>query len=130
MILQSVGPYLVAEPDAAPLLAEVDQHSLLGGGDPLEGVLELLPAVTAERAEHFAGQALGVDAGQDRLAAGDLAADQRQRLVLTDVVDDDAEGPPRRGQVSFRIPVRLRGQSGLVLYDGGSVACQRERGSR
>ena len=61
LLLERVGPDLVEEPDAAPLLAQVEQHPALVPLDRLQPGGELVAAVAAERAQHVAGQALGVE---------------------------------------------------------------------
>ncbi len=57
-ILQTVGGQLVCEPDTPPLLSQVDDDSLTGFRDELHGAVKLGPAVTAQRAEYIAGEAL------------------------------------------------------------------------
>ena len=75
--LELVGADLVAEPDPAPLLPEVEQHALPTAGDLGLRGLELLLAVALERAERLARQALGVHANDDPTAAANLAHDER-----------------------------------------------------
>ena len=76
-----VRAQLVAEPDAAPLVAaEVHDDAPALGGDPLERAVELHAAVAAHRAEHVAGEALGVHADEHVVGAGDLAAHEREVL--------------------------------------------------
>src|SRR5690606_27548346 len=50
-VLQVVGLELVAEPDAAPLLLEVDHGAVALPVDPLHGGMELLAAVASCGAE-------------------------------------------------------------------------------
>jgi hypothetical protein len=57
MRLQRVGPDLVSEADAASFLAQVDEDARSGGGDLVEGALELIPAIALQALEDFAGQA-------------------------------------------------------------------------
>jgi hypothetical protein len=79
LILHDIGAQLVDETDAPPLVAGgVDQHALPGGVDGAQRELELDAALTAQRAERIAGQALGVDPCQDVLRTGHLAPDERE----------------------------------------------------
>ena len=72
-VLEPVGAQLLGEADAATLVpAQVDDHPALGG-HPLERAVELRPAVAALRAEHVAGEALGVHPHERRPALGALA---------------------------------------------------------
>ena len=71
--LERVGPDLVAEPDPAALLAQVQEHPPAAQGDVVEGAVELRATVALERPEHLAREALGVDADGDRLGAAELA---------------------------------------------------------
>ena len=89
LLLQPVGAHLVPEPDAAALVApEVHDDALALGRDLAERGVELHAAVAAQRAEHVAGEALGVDPDEHVLLARDLAADERDVL---DVVEERAE---------------------------------------
>ena len=65
-VLQRVGVELGVEPDAAPLLPQVQQVAA-GLGDALDGLAQLRPAVAALAAEHVAGEAFAVrpDSGAD-----------------------------------------------------------------
>src|SRR2546426_21184 len=58
-ILQRVGVELVVQADAAALLAQVEQDAA-DVVDAFDGLPQLRAAVTAGRAEHVPGQALGV----------------------------------------------------------------------
>ena len=59
LLLQAVGGDLVADADAAALVAaEVHDHAAALLGDDLHGRVELDAAVAAQRAEHVAGEAL------------------------------------------------------------------------
>ena len=72
-VLQRVGAQLVREPDAAALLAQVEQHARAALGDRAQRRVQLRAAVAALRAEHVAGEALRVHAHQRRLAAAHVA---------------------------------------------------------
>ena len=56
--LERVRADLVAEADAAPFLAQVEEHAAAALGDEVEGAVELRAAVALERPEHLARQAL------------------------------------------------------------------------
>src|SRR5450631_1317889 len=108
-VLECVGADLVAEPDAAPLLPEVDDEAGPFGGDPLERGVELLPAVALERPDHLGGPALGVDTAEHVAGAGDVAAHDRHVLldhgrlalgVRGVAINDQAEQPMRGGKLS------------------------------
>ena len=82
LVLQRVGAQLVAEADAAALVAAQvhdDAAALARRSAPCARV-ELHAAVAAHRAEHVAGEALGVHAHEHVLLARDLAAHERHVL--------------------------------------------------
>src|SRR6266536_4953696 len=58
-VLERVRADLVEEPDAASLVAEVEQHPAVGAPYLLEAGLQLLAAVTAQGAKRLTGQTLG-----------------------------------------------------------------------
>ena len=87
-LLQLVGPQLVEQAYAATFLREVEEHAAALLLDPKERVLELLAAVAAERMEHVAGQAFGVDSDQNVVLALHLALDHCDVVLL---VDEGAE---------------------------------------
>ena len=65
LVLQGVGPQLVGDADAPALVApQVDHHAHACLGHPLDGGGQLEAAVAAQRPEHVAGEALGVDPDQ------------------------------------------------------------------
>ena len=64
LLLELVGPQLVEQADAAPLLEQVEQHAPALLGDRLDRAVELVAAVAALGAEDVAGQALAVDPHQ------------------------------------------------------------------
>src|SRR5690606_3627625 len=79
-VLQLVGLQLVHQADAAALVtAHVQHHAAALGVDHLQGGVELGAAVAAQRAEHVAGQALGVHAHQHVLAVADVATHQDRK---------------------------------------------------
>ena len=81
LVLQRVRPQLVAEPDPAALVAaQVDDDALALGRDLLERLVELQPAVAAQRPEHVAGQALRVHAHEHVRLPRHLAAHERHVL--------------------------------------------------
>ena len=80
LVLQRVGLQLGDQPHPAALVApQVDDDATLGS-DPLEGTLQLRPAVTALRAEHVPREALGVEAHQGALVPSAPGTDQREVL--------------------------------------------------
>src|SRR6185369_16302408 len=85
-ILQLVRLELVQQTDAPPFLVEVDDHAASVSGDHAHRFVQLPPAVTAQRVEDVAGETLRVHAGHDVLAVADLAVDQRDVLVIVDIV--------------------------------------------
>src|ERR671937_637781 len=68
LILERVRPELVHEADAATLLPQVEQHATAFLRDAVEGGVELVAAIAAERPERVASEALVVDAYEDRPA--------------------------------------------------------------
>ena len=85
LVLELVGPDLVADADAAALVAaEVDDHAGALVGDHLHGRVELHAAVAAHRAEHVAGEALAVHPHQDVVDAGDVAPDHGEVLLAVE----------------------------------------------
>jgi hypothetical protein len=67
-VLQGVRVELRVEPDAASLLAQIEQVAA-GFGDALDGLTQLRSAVAALAAEHVAGEALAVRADQRQRAS-------------------------------------------------------------
>ena len=84
---------------AALVAAHVDDDAALGG-DPLERAVELRPAVAALRAEHVAGEALGVHPHERRPLGDAERADEREVLDAGQhvAVGQRAEGAVARGQ--------------------------------
>ena len=82
LVLQRVRAQLVAEPDAAAFVAaQVHDDAVALLGDALPSPRSSCgAAVAAHRAEHVAGEALGVHAHEHVLVAGDLAAHEREVL--------------------------------------------------
>ena len=85
---------LVEQPNAPPFLIEIDDHAAALGRDEVHRRIELPAAVTAQRLEDIAGETIRVDANQRVLAVSDLAVDERDMLLLVDVVLV-ADDPPR-----------------------------------
>ena len=98
LLLELVGAQLVEQADAAALLGEVEQHALALALDHRQRRLELLAAVAAQRVEDVAGEALGVDADEHVLGAGDVALDHRDVVLVVDqrAVADGGEVAERR----------------------------------
>ena len=96
LLLQLVGADLVAEADAAALVAaQVDEDAPALLLDEVERGLQLGAAVAAQGAEDVAGQALGVDPDEHVVGAGHVAHDERQVLLVVQhgLVDVGAELP-------------------------------------
>ena len=85
LVLQLVRLELVDEPDAAALLEQVEEDAPARLDDLLHGERELGAAVAAGRTEDVAGQALRVDADEDRLVFADLPVNERDVLLVGDV---------------------------------------------
>ena len=81
LLLQLVRLQLVQQADPAALLRHVEEDAAALLLDPAERQLELLAAVAAERVEDVAGEALGVDAHEHVLLAGDLALHERDVVL-------------------------------------------------
>src|SRR5208282_351840 len=91
LVLQRVGANLVAEPDSAALLVEINHHAAVRRHDSLHRLLQLLTAVASRRRKHVAREALRMEPHQRRASAADLALDQRQMLAaIDDVAEDDS----------------------------------------
>src|SRR5580698_7337535 len=75
IILQRVGANLVAKPDAATFLVEINHDAAIRRHDSLERLLQLLTAVASRRREHVASQALRMEPHQRRAPAADLPLD-------------------------------------------------------
>ncbi len=87
-LLEFVRSQLGQQADAAPLVAaEVDDDAAALLGDAPHGRLQLGSAVAAQRVEDVAGEALGVQPGEDVLALADVAVDEGD---VFDAVDGGA----------------------------------------
>ena len=85
LVLERVGPELVAEADAAALVAaQVHDHAAALLGDALHRLVELGAAVAAQRAEHVAGEALGVHPDEHVVLALHRALDERDVLLAVE----------------------------------------------
>ena len=97
LLLQLVRPDFVAEADAAALVApQVDEDAAPFLLNQVERGLQLRPAVTAQGAEHVAGQTLGVDPHQHVLGPGHLAHHECEVLLVVQhrLVDEGPELTP------------------------------------
>src|SRR5438128_1406470 len=101
LVLQLVGAKLVQEPDAAPLLAHVQEDSTALALDDGERLVELGTAIAAAAAEDVSGEAFGVHADEDGLLAPHIAHDQSQGqpVVHRGLVGDAGELPVLGGQL-------------------------------
>src|SRR3546814_317359 len=85
LLLEPVGPDLVADADAPALVApEVDDHAAALALHELHRRIELDAAVAAHRAEDVAGEALAVHPDQDVVLAGHGALHQRYVLLAVE----------------------------------------------
>ena len=100
LILQFVGVDFVAQPDAAPLLIEVDDGAPAFAVDHLHRLVELLAAVAAVRAENVARGARRMHAHQHRFVFGPLPFRQGHMLHAVGFLAErcDLEFAPLRGQ--------------------------------
>ena len=73
LFLELVGAYLLHQTDATALLVEVDDEAAALLLDELHGLVQLLAALAAHRAEDVPCGAAGVDAHQYGLAISDVA---------------------------------------------------------
>src|ERR1700735_1162957 len=90
VVLQRVGANLVAQPDAATLLVEINHDASIRRHNSLERLLQLLTAVASRRREHVAGEALRMEPHERRAPAADLALDQSEMLAaIDDVAEND-----------------------------------------
>ena len=76
LVLQVVGLDLFDQPDAAAFLRQIDQHAGPFAADHLQGHVELVAAVAAERRQQVAGEAGRVQPHQRR---GDFRRDRPSR---------------------------------------------------
>ncbi len=100
LVLQAVGADLVDQPDAAAFLTQVEHDALVHLADHLERGFELVAAIAAQRADHVARQALGVQTHGHILGAEDLALDDGNVFLLVAVIPEghDVEIAEARGQ--------------------------------
>jgi hypothetical protein len=108
LVLELVSAKFGHEADAAAFLLLVEEDAGAFVGDALEGEVELVVAVAAQRVKDVAGEALGVDADDGRLAMdiahdeGDGAFDRFARGIagLRDAFEaKDAKLTPAGGEV-------------------------------
>src|SRR3990170_4793648 len=103
-LLESVGANLVAETDAAALLAHVHQDAAALLRYLLHRQLDLVAAVAAKGVKDIAGHALGVHPHEDGFRRGDVTHDEGGVLVGVDVgaVGVEAELPEAAGDGGLR----------------------------
>jgi hypothetical protein len=77
-VLQFVSFQLRHQPDAAALLILIDHEPATFVGDSLHRHFQLVVAITAQRPEYFAGEALRMDP-QQRSSFDQIAHDNRER---------------------------------------------------
>src|SRR5438132_3080979 len=133
--LQRVSANLVAEPDAAAFLAQVENDAAGRGADQGQGVLQLITAVAFQAAQDLAGEALAVDADGHSLATAHLALDRGDVLLVRAALaeDDYPEQPVAGGQRRSRIDVdwrvgttqRAQQRSGLIVPQDGPPSRRR-----
>ena len=76
LVLERVGADLVHQPDAPPLLVEIEQHAAALLDDLLHGRVQLPAAVAPRGMKQVAGQTRGVHAGEHVLPVANLSADE------------------------------------------------------
>lgn len=84
LLLEPVGADFGGEPDAAALLAHVDEDTPAGRVDVAEGIVELVAAVAAPGAEDVAGQTFAVDADGDGVLPVDGSLHQGEVVLAID----------------------------------------------
>src|SRR5207248_10639980 len=94
--LEAVRADLVEEPDPPPLVVEIEEDAALGAPDHREGGAQLVAAVAAQRAEHVPGEALGVEADENRFGPVELAPRERDDLGAVETEHADTEVAPAR----------------------------------
>ena len=101
LVLQAVRAQLVEQPDAASLLAQVEDHPGLLLADGAQRRHQLVAAVTSQRAQCVTGKALAVDADGHVVLTEGIALDDGHVVLAVAVVPeaDDMEGPEDGGQV-------------------------------
>src|SRR5687767_2044381 len=75
-ILKLISKELIHESDSAAFLELINQNSDSPLPDLFKRKMELIPAIASTGGENVAGQALGVNAEQDGVLAGDIAHHQ------------------------------------------------------
>src|SRR5205814_9466157 len=88
LVLELVRANFVRQPDAAPLLIQVKEHTSSFSRDPPHRKIELSTAIAADRVKDIAGEALGVDPNKDVFAIRDVAAHERDvGLIIQHVLE-------------------------------------------
>src|SRR6266478_3794262 len=89
---------------AASRVVEIEKDAATFLGDGFQGARDEFAAVARGGTEDVAGQAMGMDAHQGRLRSFEIAAHQRDVLVVVHIagVRDHAEIAKARGQDGFR----------------------------
>ena len=85
-LLERVRRDLVGQPDATSLLVEVDDDAGAAALDELHGELELLAAVTLERAQHLGGEALVVHSNREVAGAAHVPDEDGHGLAVVPLV--------------------------------------------
>ena len=85
-VLQTVGADFVGQTDTASFLTQIQHNTLVHLADFLQRGFELVAAVTAQRANHVARQAFGMQAHGDILRAKDFALDDGDVFLAVLVV--------------------------------------------
>ena len=116
LVLEGVGPELLDQADPAALLGQVDQGADPLVADHLEGQVELVAAVAAERVEQVAGEAGRVHPDQrgrrpSARSPMTMAIGSLPGSCLTPVADDPAPAVAGR-QLGLGEPVRPASRGG------------------
>src|SRR5258708_5851728 len=79
--------------EAAAGVVEIEKDAAVFFGDGAERARDQLGAVAGDGAEDIAGETVGMDANEWRRGAFEIAADEREMLIVIDVagIGDDAE---------------------------------------
>ena len=81
-VTAGVGPDLVGKTDAPAFLAKVEHHACAQANHVREGLVELIPAITLEGAEHLAGETFGMYPHRQPGFAGDVPIHERNVFAV------------------------------------------------
>ena len=126
-ILQTIGPQLVDQTDAAPLLGQIEQHPGALATNLLNRAAQLRSAIAAQRPEQIAGEAFRVEADQGR-GVERRPADGDGQMLLPAIGRPECDD--RRVLGAFKRHTRLchttQAASGMALVMGDIESADRE----